>query len=65
FVVEEHPDGRYTVFVPAVPTPAVGAVYIMDRRRVHLLDVPFAHAVRSITQWGAGSGELLRAVKAD
>ena len=63
FVVEEHADGRYTVFVPAVPTPAVGAVYIMDRARVHVLDVPFQHAVRCITQWGMGSGELLGAMK--
>src|SRR5262245_2298337 len=63
FVVEEHADGRYTVFVPAVPTPAVGALYIMDRDRVHVLDVPFTHAVRCISQWGTGSGELLRAMR--
>lgn len=65
FVVEEHADGRYTVFVPSVPTPAVGALYIMDHDRVRLVDVSFQHAVRCITQWGVGSGELLRAMKPD
>jgi uncharacterized membrane protein len=48
FIVEEHEDGRYTVFVPSVPTPAVGAVYILPRERVHLVDVPFTRAVRCI-----------------
>jgi uncharacterized membrane protein len=62
FVVEEHPDGRYTVFVPSVPTPAAGTVYIMDRARVHLVDVPFTTAVAVISKWGAGAGDLLRAL---
>lgn len=62
FVVEEHPDGRYTIFVPSVPTPAAGTVYIMDRARVHLVDVPFTQAVSVISKWGAGSRELLEAL---
>ncbi len=64
FVVEEHPDGRYTVFVPSVPTPAAGTVYIIDRARVHLIDVPFTTSVGVISKWGAGAGELLRAMEA-
>ncbi len=63
FIVEEHPDGRYTVFVPSVPTPAAGTVYILDRARVHLVDVPFAKAVSVISKWGAGSRDLLEAMK--
>ena len=63
FVVEEHPDGRYTVFVPSVPTPAAGTVYILDHARVHLVDVPFAKAVSVISKWGAGSRDLLEAMK--
>ena len=27
FIIEEHEDGQYTVFVPSVPTPFAGAVY--------------------------------------
>ena len=62
FVVEEHPDGRYTVFVPSVPTPAAGTVYIMDRARVHLVDVPFTTAVSVISKWGAGAGQMLQSL---
>jgi uncharacterized membrane protein len=64
FVVEEHADGRYTVFVPSVPTPAAGTVYILDRARVHLVDVPFTTAVSVISKWGAGTGTLLQAMSA-
>lgn len=63
FIVEEHPDGRYTVFVPSVPTPAAGTVYILERARVHLVDVPFTTAVAVISKWGAGSRELLEAMQ--
>lgn len=63
FVVEEHPDGRYTVFVPSVPTPAAGTVYILEPARVHLVDVPFTQAVGVISKWGAGSQALVEAMR--
>jgi len=63
FIVEQHTDGRYTVFVPSVPTPAVGALYILPKERVHLVDVPFTKAVACISRWGEGSGELLAAMR--
>ena len=63
FVVEEHPDGSYTVFVPSVPTPAAGSVYILERARVHLVDVPFTTAVSVISKWGAGSRDLVEAMR--
>src|SRR5207244_12269458 len=63
FVVERHDDGRYTVFVPSSPTPGVGSVYILPKERVHLVDVPFLKAARCVSKWGAGSGELLRAMR--
>ena len=64
FVVEEHADGRYTVFVPSAPTPGVGAIYIMAKERVHLIDVPFLKTVKCVSSWGAGSAELLQAMRA-
>lgn len=64
FVVEELPDGQYTVFVPSVPTPAAGTVYILEPRRVHVVDVPFTQAVRCIAQWGVGCSSLLAAFNA-
>jgi uncharacterized membrane protein len=63
FVIEEHADGQYTVFVPSVPTPAAGTVYILARARVHLVDVPFTTAVSVISKWGAGSEKLLAALR--
>ena len=59
FIIEEFEDGRYTVFVPSIPTPLAGAVYILDRKRVHALDVPFTDALRAISKWGSGSRELV------
>lgn len=59
FIIEEHEDGQYTVFVPSVPTPLAGAVYILTPARVHPLDVPFTQAIQSISRWGAGSRELM------
>ena len=59
FIIEEHDDGRFTVFVPSIPTPLAGAVYILARARVHILDVPFTQAIKSISAWGAGSKELV------
>jgi uncharacterized membrane protein len=63
FVIEELDDGRFTVFVPSIPTPLAGAVYILDRKRVHLLDIPFTQAIRSISRWGSGSKDLVAAMR--
>ena len=54
FIVEELDDGRFTVFVPSVPTPFAGAVYILSRERVHLVDIPFTKAIQSVSRWGQG-----------
>jgi uncharacterized membrane protein len=63
FIIEELGDGRFTVFVPSVPTPLAGAVYILDRKRVHPLDVPFTDAIKSVSRWGAGSKDLVAAMR--
>ena len=63
FVIEPLDDGRFTVFVPSVPTPFAGAVYVLNAERVHILDIPFTQAVRSISRWGSGSGELVAAMR--
>ena len=51
------------IFVPSVPTPFAGAVYILARERVHLIDVPFTQAMKSVSRWGSGSKELVAAMK--
>jgi len=63
FIIEELDDGRFTIFVPSVPTPFAGAVYVLSPERVHVLDVPFTQAVRTISQWGSGSRHLVAAMK--
>ena len=63
FVIEVLVDGRYTVFVPSVPTPLAGAVYVLGPERVHIVDVPFTQAIRSVSRWGAGMGELVGAIR--
>jgi len=63
FIIEELDDNRLTIFVPSVPTPLAGAVYVLSRDRVHILDVPFTQAVSSISRWGAGSKDLVAAMQ--
>jgi uncharacterized membrane protein len=63
FIIEELDDGRFTVFVPSVPTPLAGAVYILARERVHPIDVPFTRAITSVSRWGSGSKDLVAAMR--
>jgi uncharacterized membrane protein len=62
FIIEELEDGRSTVFVPSVPTPLAGAVYILTPDRVHAVDIPFTQAIKAISQWGAGSKHFVAAM---
>ena len=63
FVVEELADGRYTVFVPSVPTPLAGGVFIYPRDRVHLVDVPFRQALGVVSRWGEGAKDLVAGIR--
>jgi uncharacterized membrane protein len=64
FIIEEVDDARLTVFVPSIPTPLAGAVYVLPKNRVHPVDVKFTQAVSSISRWGSGVKELVRAMEA-
>jgi uncharacterized membrane protein len=63
FIIEEFADGRYTVFVPSIPTPLAGAVYVVDRKKVHPLDVPFTDALKTVSRWGSGARDLVEAME--
>jgi uncharacterized membrane protein len=63
FIIEELDDGRFTVFIPSVPTPLTGAIYILSAERVHPLNVPFTQAVKAVTHWGSGSKDLVAAMQ--
>lgn len=62
FIIEDLEDGRFTVFVPSVPTALAGAVYILNPDRVHPLDISFTRALRIVSQWGLGSKDLVAAM---
>ena len=63
FIIEEFDDGRYTVFVPSVPTPFAGTIYILEPRRVHPVDVPVAKVLQVVARWGSGGKELVAAME--
>jgi uncharacterized membrane protein len=63
FIIEELDDGRFTVFVPSVPTPLAGAIYILSPDRVHPLNVPLRAAVKTLSRWGSGSKDLVAAME--
>ena len=64
FIVERHSGNRCTVFIPSVPTPMAGAVYIIDNNRVHPLDLPAVSVMQCISKWGGGSDKLVSAYDA-
>ena len=63
FIIEKLDDGRYTVFVPSIPTPFAGAVYVLEDKRVHPVEVPFTQALQVISRWGSGAKELVAAME--
>lgn len=63
FIIELHDDGKYTIFVPSTPTPAVGTVYVMDSYRVNHLNVPFIEAVKCVSEFGVGFSKLMSSMQ--
>jgi len=63
FIIETLDDGSFTVFVPSVPTPFAGAIYVLTPDRVHEVDVPLSQAARAISQWGIGTKSLIENMK--
>jgi len=64
YVVEEHADGNYTIFMPSSPTPFSGTVLLMPAERVHIVDVPFMQAFRSMAKWGTGVRGIAQVLEA-
>lgn len=64
FIVEQHICNRCTVFIPSVPTPMAGSVYIIDNSRVHPFDLPAVSVMQCISKWGGGSDKLVAAYDA-
>lgn len=63
FLIEIHANGHSTVFVPSVPTPMAGSIFIMPSERVHTINVPVTTMMKCISKWGSGSSELVTALQ--
>jgi uncharacterized membrane protein len=62
FIIEEHENGTFTIFIPLSPTATVGQVFILPGSQVQKLDVKFVDVVSSLTQWGMESKKLIQAL---
>jgi uncharacterized membrane protein len=60
-IVDELPDGRMAIFIPAAPMATVGQVQILPRERVQVLDATLGATMTSISQWGVGTKDLYKA----
>jgi uncharacterized membrane protein len=63
FIIEQHSDGQFTVFVSSSPTPMAGSIYILQPGRVHPVDVPLRKALVCVTKWGTGAAEMRAAMR--
>lgn len=59
FVMDEHANGIYTVFVPTAPNPTTGFIYHLKPKYVYQVDVSVEEAMRTIISCGAGSSKLI------
>jgi uncharacterized membrane protein len=60
FIVEEHENGAFTIFIPLSPMATVGQVFILPGSQVQKLDVKFVDVVSSLTQWGMESKKFFQ-----
>jgi uncharacterized membrane protein len=58
FVMEDEGDEYLTIFVPTAPVMTAGAIHIIERSRVQLIDVSSMEAANCVTQWGMGLKKL-------
>jgi uncharacterized membrane protein len=61
-VLEKHDGGTYSIFVPIVPTPTVGSIYIVPEQRLFIVDVPFLDMVKFISKWGESTPAMREAI---
>jgi uncharacterized membrane protein len=59
YLVEDHGNGKVTVFLPKSPSAATGTVAIFPKELVTPLDVKLSEAVTALNQWGVGTRALL------
>ena len=60
YIVEDHGDGNLTIMVPWTPTPFAGTIKIVSKDRIEPLAVSMGKLTEVLSQWGVGSGEILK-----
>lgn len=58
FVMEDEGDPYLTVFVPSAPVLTAGAIHVVERSRVQLIEGSSVEAANCVTQWGLGLKEF-------
>lgn len=54
FVMEDEGDDYLTVFVPSAPVLTAGAVHVVERSRVQIMEGSSVNAAECISKWGRG-----------
>ena len=57
FLMETHPDGMLTVFVPSAPSPISGTIYFFREDQIRRTTLKVGHAMRVISRLGVRSRE--------
>jgi uncharacterized membrane protein len=58
FVMEDNGGQYLTVFIPSAPIMTVGAIHLVERDRVQLIEGSSINAANCVTQWGMGLEKL-------
>ncbi|MEO1258209.1 MAG: DUF502 domain-containing protein [Bacteroidota bacterium] len=58
FIADEHPNGRYTTFVPTGPNPTNGFIFHVTKEQLEFLDVKPEEAMRVVIGVGAGASKF-------
>jgi uncharacterized membrane protein len=58
-LIEDHGNGLATIMIPSAPNPMGGAIKIVPRERIQILNVRMSAVARVFSQWGVGAQALL------
>ena len=59
YLIEDHGNGLATIMIPSAPNPMGGAIKIVPRERIQILNVRMSAVARVFSQWGVGAQALL------
>jgi len=58
YIIEEHPNGWFTLLVPGSPVGTAGGLQYVPGERVERLKAPLGQVFNCVTSYGLGSGPL-------